>query len=325
MQTNQLYYLQLQAAKGVGAALQRRILRYIQAQQMSLEQFMQSAESIWSDAGLTASKIAALKSAETTAKKWSETAAEKKLRFLSILDDEYPSDLKRVLGKATPPILSLWGNFDLLQQPAVGFCGSRDASEQGITFAEDTAEQIAAQGWVVVSGHARGVDLAAHLTALQHNGATIIVAPEGLFNFKLRAALKRQMRREQVLIISEFQPNARWSVANAMTRNKTICGLSNAMIVVESGEKGGTFEAGKFALSAHVPLFVADYAHPAPSAAGNPFFIERGAVALRRSRETGRTNLTHLISKVQEHQQKLQEQPEHTPMQSSLLSSLVPA
>lgn len=66
------------------------------------------------------------------------------------------------------------------------------------------------------------------------------------------------------------------------------------MVVIESGTSGGTFEAGKAALRLKVPLFVADYAEPAASAAGNVYFLNHGARPLRRSAESDRANLEPL-------------------------------
>jgi DNA protecting protein DprA len=306
---NEYHYLQLQAARGFGPALQRQVLKYISNSDLTLTDFMTASESEWLRAGLSSNEIEALKSAEYQAKQWAETLLENDITVVGLLDESYPTNLRRVLEDKVPPILHMWGNVGLLKKPSVGFCGARDVSEQGIMFARDTAEQVASREWVIVSGHARGVDHTTHQVALEKQGYTIIVVPLGLLNFQLRADLRKNMTPEQVLIISEFQPNARWSVANAMTRNRTICGLSNAMIVVESGMTGGTFEAGKFALSVKVPLFVADYAHPAPSAAGNPFFLQKGACPIRRSKETERANLSELIESVEAHQAKLMSEP----------------
>ncbi len=160
----------------------------------------------------------------------------------------YPERLERTLGEESPTTLYVWGNLELLKKPSVGFCGSRSASDKGIAITEDTARQIAELGWVVVSGHARGVDAKAHQTALENGSSTIIVAAEGILDFKLRKELKRIAKPEQILVISEFPPKARWNVGYAMMRNKTIIGLSNAMILVEARNEGGTFEAGKEAL-----------------------------------------------------------------------------
>ncbi len=318
---NQFHYLQLQAAKGFGPVLQRRILMHVSEQNLTLGDFMTSSKDDWQNAGLSYDQVRALSEAEEKAKTWSEIISEQGIKVIGWLDDIYPTDLRRVLGDKAPPVLYLWGNLNLLQLPSVGFCGARNASEQGIDFARDTSKQIASKGWAVISGHARGIDHTAHKTALMNNGNTIIITPTGLFNFRLRADLRSQMNFEQVLILSEFQPNARWSTANAMTRNRTICGLSDAMIVVESGTTGGTFAAGKFALTVKIPLFVADYAHPAPSAAGNPYFSQRGAKPIRRSKETGRANLAGLLKSVENHQNKLASPPPAKLVQGSLFPS----
>jgi DNA protecting protein DprA len=213
-------------------------------------------------------------------------------------DVAYPKDLKRVLGEKAPAVIYAWGNLKLLNKRAVGFCGSRNATEKGIQVARDAAEQVADFKWVVVSGHARGVDTATHKAALENKAGTIIVAAEGLLNFKLRSELKQIAEPDTVLILSEFAPKAQWSVANAMTRNRTILALSDAMILVEARTEGGTFEAGKAALKLKIPLFVADYSEPGESAAGNEYFIKQGAVALRKSEETGKASLKHLREQV---------------------------
>jgi predicted Rossmann fold nucleotide-binding protein DprA/Smf involved in DNA uptake len=85
-----------------------------------------------------------------------------------------------------------------------------------------------------------------------------------------------------------------------MTRNRTICALSDAVVVIESGLEGGTFEAGKTALALNLPLFCVEYAEPTESAAGNPYLLQHGAISLRRTRG-GEPNLSRLVRAVQEH------------------------
>lgn len=223
-----------------------------------------------------------------------EMVFDKGIKILKRDDLGYPRRLEKTLGDKAPSVLYFWGNLDLLNRPAVGFCGSRNVTDKGIEVTADTAKQIIQQGWVVVSGHARGVDTAAHRTALENGGSTIIVAPEGLLSFKLRRELKQVAKPENILVISEFSPEAGWSVGRAMTRNKTIIGLSNAMILVEARLEGGTFEAGKTALRFKLPLYVAQYQTPGESAAGNEYFLKHGAYPLRKSTGTGKANIDHL-------------------------------
>jgi predicted Rossmann fold nucleotide-binding protein DprA/Smf involved in DNA uptake len=161
------------------------------------------------------------------------------------------------------------------------------------------AAQAVAEGWVVVSGHAAGVDATAHRVALENGGSTIIVAPQGILDFKLRRELKQIAKPEQLLIISEFPPKARWNVGYAMQRNRTILALSNAMVLVEARTEGRTFEAGKQALQLKVPLFVIGFENPAQSASGNSYFLEQGAIPLLKNKHTGKANLDALKQEVQ--------------------------
>lgn len=203
----------------------------------------------------------------------------------------YPRGMSRG-GKA--PVLSTLGNLDLLEIPALGFCGSRKASEKGIAVATDCAEQAVKAGFVVISGNAAGVDLAAHRTALAQEGTTILVLAEGIDSFRVRRELKPVWDWGRVLVISQFAASAPWQAYRAMERNDVIIALSRAMIVVEAGETGGTLAAGLRTLQVGKPLFVADYENIDEVAPGNAELLARGAERLRRSRETGRANVAYL-------------------------------
>lgn len=237
-------------------------------------------------------------------------------------DETYPVCLKPVLKEKAPATLYAWGNLDLLCKPSVGFCGSRDASEKGLDVTADAAQQIAELGWVVISGHARGVDTTAHRVALEHGGSTIIVAAEGIDQFKLRTDLKKIAKPEQLLILSQFSRAARWTVGNAMARNATIIGLSDAMILVEARTEGGTFEAGKLALKLKMPLYVAQYETPGESATGNTYFLKQGAVALRKNRDTLKANIDPLREQVNAKHQTESASHAAEPQQLSLLDGI---
>jgi predicted Rossmann fold nucleotide-binding protein DprA/Smf involved in DNA uptake len=207
----------------------------------------------------------------------------------------YPRQLVVSRGANAPPVLFAIGNVQVLERPGVGFCGSRKASLRGLEIAGECARHLALSGFNVVSGYAHGVDLAAHQAALEAGGTTTLVLAEGILHFRIKASLKRLAAEANFLAISELPPRLPWSGRQAMARNHTICGLSTAMILVESGAEGGTFECGKAALEQCCPLFVIDYAQPPDSAEGNAYFLARGAQALRRSR-AGEANLEPVIA-----------------------------
>ena len=293
-------YLQLHLAKGIGPATMRRVLSRLSQMDTSLEEFLRlpSSEQV-TRFGLAQRQAEALYTARSKTENVRAELEQRGIALISRDSSDYPDRLRWRLGEQAPSLLYTWGNQDLLQEVLIGFCGARNVSEKGIVVAQDCATQITNWGWVVVSGGARGVDTVIHRTALETGGATVIVLPEGILRYRLRREIKHLVSQEQALLISEFPPNMTWSVANAMQRNRTVCGLSKAVVVIESGTSGGTFEAGKLALRLKMPLFVVDYAKPSSSAAGNNYFLARGARPLRRGAESGYANLEPLRRIVQ--------------------------
>jgi len=292
---SELGYVQLHTARGIGPATMRRVLARLNQINVSLDEFLDlpSGEQV-ARFGLAHQQAEALYAAREEAERVYDELQQKEIALLTLTSPGYPPLLQQRLGEKSPLVLYVWGNPSLLERRAVGFCGARDASEKGISVAEDCATQLADWGWVVVSGGARGVDTATHRAVLEAGGNTVIVLPEGILKYRLRQELRSLVSESQVLVVSEFSPNTVWSASNAMQRNRTICGLSEAMIVIESGTSGGTFEAGKVVLRLKMLLFIADYAEPSASASGNAYFINHGARPLRRNAESGRANLEPL-------------------------------
>lgn len=198
-----------------------------------------------------------------------------------LFDPRYPEKLRSSLGKEAPPILFVKGNIELFTRPAVGFCGARNASEKGLRVTELSTRILAEEQVCVISGYASGVDETAHRSAMASGGTTIMVLVDGILRFHLRKDFRDVMTSENSLVVSQYPPNLAWIGRNAMKRNKTIAGLSDAVILVESGASGGTYAAGMETLRQNCPLFVVDFAHPGPSAEANPFFIERGGIPIR--------------------------------------------
>ena len=190
----------------------------------------------------------------------------------------YPKDVE--LKFSSPPCLSAMGNLGLLEKPSIGFCGSRKVSPLGLEATYNMAKNAAENGLVVVSGNAKGVDSAAHFSGLENGGDTILVLPEGMDNFRIRSELREVWDWQRTLVISQFEPNARWQGWRAMQRNKLVVALSDAVIVVEAGEKGGTLDAGNVALKMGRTLFVADYETVPAEAVGNSVLLSKGGEKL---------------------------------------------
>lgn len=189
---------------------------------------------------------------------------------------DYPDALHAM--KAAPPILWHRGDAGLLGRRAVGLCGSRDASPQGLRVAAEFGRQAAEAGTVLVTGTARGVDREAMRATLDAGGAAIGVLAEGWEGWTARW-LEPAIGAGRLLVLSEFRPSARWRVGQAMQRNETIVLLSEAMSLIEAGERGGTLDAGRRALRCGRPLRVLE---TGTWTAGNDLLVREGGLRTPR-------------------------------------------
>jgi len=233
--------------------------------------------------------------------------------FVTLMDRNYPHLLLEGAKNSAPPILSYFGNLNLLTRDSVGFCGSRKVSSRGLKVTRDCVEQFSKDGIVIVSGYAAGVDRIAHYTALKNNGTTIVILPEGLLNFSIRRDLSDVWEWDRTLVISEFLPDARWSASRAMQRNKTIIGLSKAMILIEASAKGGSIDAGKKTLAMGRKLFTPIYEEMPDFAVGNQLLLERGAIPLKKSKDSGKA----VLNKIKDELSPSKEGVKHTHRQGS--------
>lgn len=217
---------------------------------------------------------------------------------VSIGEPNYPDRLRELFGKSIPQTIYMKGNSELLFKSGVGFCGSRKAEDIALKITKDCAAQVVDKNLTVVSGYAAGVDITAHYTALEKGGDTIIVLPEGINHFKIKKSLSNVWDWSRVLVISHFEPDATWKAWRAMQRNKTIMALSNVMIVISAGEKGGTLDAGLNALKHKISLYVADYNDAEIIAPGNQRLINEGGKKLGQSQRGKKPNLNKLFSEI---------------------------
>lgn len=189
-------------------------------------------------------------------------------------DMEYPGRL--AAQREPPPILFWRGNFGLAESPAVGMCGSRHASDQGLEAARACGREVARHGLTVVSGYAKGVDMETHLGALEADGRTIIVLAEGMLHYRKKKALQEVgAQDDHLLVVSQFPPGQTWNAGAAMTRNGVIAGLGRALVVIEAKDKGGTLDAGMQALRMRRPVLALEFSTGAP--AGNAMLFTKGA------------------------------------------------
>jgi len=192
-------------------------------------------------------------------------------------EESYPQRLKIVLKQVAPPILYGAGNQELLSGGGLAIVGSRDVDEEGQYFANRVAVRCARQDIQVVSGGARGVDREAMIAALDEGGEVIGVLANGLVQVARSKRYRDAIKEEKLVLVSAYDPNARFNIGNAMARNKHIYALSDwALVVSATLGKGGTW-AGAMENLRHnwTPLFVRQ-GEQTPE--GNQGLIEKGGI-----------------------------------------------
>lgn len=191
-------------------------------------------------------------------------------------DQEYPKRLLKRLGKSSPPVLFGCGNKRLLNSGGVSIVGSRNVSDEDASFSENLGAKVANSGLNVVSGGARGVDQLAMFGALNASGTVIGILADSLLTSAMSKKYRSFVTSGDLVLISPFNPEARFNVGNAMGRNKYIYCLSdNAVVVCSTPNKGGTWTGAIENLTQNwTPLWVK---RNTESSSGNGALKERGA------------------------------------------------
>ncbi len=155
----------------------------------------------------------------------------------------------------SPRWLFTRGTVDL-GHPTIAIVGSRASTTYGLELAFAYGVAAARQGWVVVSGLARGIDGAAHRGALHGDGGAIGVLGCGIdVAYPREHALLIDDVADRGLLLSEYPPGTRPDAWRFPTRNRIIAGLADVVLVVEASERGGALITARVALDYGIPVY----------------------------------------------------------------------
>lgn len=177
-------------------------------------------------------------------------------------DAAWPGRVRCPPANGMMPWLFLAGDLRLLDSHAIGVGGSRNATSRSLDITRMLVEQCVQRGVSVISGGARGIDDAAHRTALEHDGITVVVLAQGIGTFTIPSNWRIPIEQGRLVVVSEFSPFAGWESHQAIQRNGTVVRLSEAFVVVQAELKSGTSSAGRSALRMKRPLHVVSQAGP---------------------------------------------------------------
>lgn len=196
-------------------------------------------------------------------------------RAIVASDDEYPIELASI--DASPPLLYVRGDRLSDLGPRVAIVGARACSSGAARFARRLGEAFASSGFVVVSGLARGIDVAAHRGALEA-GRTIAVLGTGIdVTYPSEHADIAQSIAASGALVSEFPPGVGPRAWHFPARNRIISGLAAAMIIVEAGVSSGALITAGFALDQGREVFACTTGPENPAGAGVREMIRDGA------------------------------------------------
>lgn len=160
---------------------------------------------------------------------------------------DYPALLAEL--DSAPPIVTWRGDLALASQPCVAMVGARNASAAAIKLAREFASELAAAGYTIVSGLARGIDGAAHEGALRSmSGGTIGVIASGIdIAYPPQHSDLQERIARKGLLIAEQPPGTEPRGRHFPSRNRIIAGLASGALVVEAAPWSGSLITARLA------------------------------------------------------------------------------
>ena len=235
----------------------------------------------------------------------------------------YPPLLCHIPG--APALLCVKGNLALAELQAVAIVGARNASAGGRKLARQLSAELSEEGYLVVSGLARGIDTAAHEAAL--NARTAAVIAGGIDNIypPENAELQRRIG-ETGLLLTEMLPGAVPRAEHFPRRNRIISGISRAIIVVEAALRSGSLITARLAGEQGRDVFAVPGSPLDPRAEGTNKLIKEGATLLTGSAEvieSLRTEYAAAPRSFSEPEFPVEESAEASPSDRKLVLSLL--
>ncbi len=233
-----IYLLALHRLSYIGDATAKKLIEILGSAQAVFEEKSQNLEKI---NGLGTKRIQSIK------KEVDLDSAEKELKFIEnnnidflfFKDKNYPTNLKHCIDG--PLVLFKKGNIDLQNKHIISIVGTRKITSHGVQFTEQLISDLSVFDPVIVSGFAYGTDITAQKCALNHNLQTI-----GCFAHGMNQVYPKVHNKyvDDILkhggFYTDFCSDDKFDRNNFLKRNRIIAGLSEATIVIESAEKGGS-------------------------------------------------------------------------------------
>ncbi|MBO9444357.1 DNA-processing protein DprA [Ruegeria sp. R14_0] len=267
-------WLRLLRSRKVGPATFRRLLREHGSAQNALSALPEMARAAGIDGyeicppGVIEAELRAAKAANA--------------QLLCLGSADFPSALNDLTD--APPMLWAIGDVSLLKRQAIAMVGARNCSSLGTRMARGLATDLGKQGYVIVSGLARGIDTAAHLATIDTGTVAVMAGGVDVVYPAENASLADKIAQTGVRVSEQpmgVTPQAR----HFPRRNRIISGLAQAVVVVEAAAKSGSLITARDALDQGREVLAVP-GHPFDArAAGCNLLIRDGATLIRSAED----------------------------------------
>jgi DNA processing protein len=207
-----------------------------------------------------------------------QKAGARGITILTQADADYPAALREAYD--APLLLYVWGKLEPRDRHAIAVVGSRRATHYGRQATKKLTYQLAAAGFTIVSGLARGIDTAAHEAALAApEGRTLAVIGSGLGQLypPENLALAQKIADGRGAVISEFPIDTAPDKQTFPMRNRIVAALSRALLVAESPEWSGSLITANLASEYGRPIYAIPGPIDKPTSGGCHKLIRDGA------------------------------------------------
>lgn len=209
-----------------------------------------------------------------------ERLKKKEIKTTCWEDREYPQQLKDI---SDPPVcLYVKGNIksiDFVNNYFIGIVGTRNPTSYGLQITKKFGNELASAGFVIVSGMARGIDTAAHSSALEVGGKTIAVLGCGV---DIPYPPSNQRLYSEIintggLVVSEFPPGHRVMKGLFVARNRIISGLSKGVLIIEGLKDSGALITASYAAEQGKEVFAPPGPITSPFSQAPHILLKQGA------------------------------------------------
>lgn len=198
---------------------------------------------------------------------------------------EYP----RGLSEIPDPPEALWvrGTLPAPDHKLLAVVGSRALTPYGRAACEKLIAGLSGYPISIVSGLALGADACAHKAALAAGLHTIAMPGSGIDDSAIAPrtnfGLAHEILKSGGALLSEYEPSMQAAPWTFPERNRLMVGISDAVLVIEAGEKSGTLITARLAGEYNRDLLCVPHRIGDSHGFGAHLFIRLGAALIADS------------------------------------------